>query len=332
MAQIKGIINAKGKSGEIIANNGAYFVDLTNATESSGTYTIPSADIENGDFTLQVGDTLIDKDSGSMLKVATLTPSITASLVFEASSGGGGLKSNGLYILNSGGNDMTLISNDPVIISLPKTDILNSASDGDIEFSFDLQIGDYVISETDMGWNGTNYIFYGSLCMYIGDNPNDNTEALILVLNHTLPSPIIANPTATGSEVALERITINNVDYKVGGTQKYRHNVKIGMSGGSFMITFDNTRANAYTTIDDLLLAMIDLGYTSTNKYLQTTGVALSSDVNVDLGAYVVVKGIAAANQWNFKVVASSLVNAVEASWNVSGSVAILNTDTVIPL
>lgn len=88
MAQIKGMINAKGKSGEIIANNGAYFVDLTNATESSGTYTIPSADIENGDFTLQVGDTLIDKDSGSMLKVATLTPSITATLVFEASSGG----------------------------------------------------------------------------------------------------------------------------------------------------------------------------------------------------------------------------------------------------
>ena len=90
MATIKGLINAKGKSGEIIANNGAYFVDLTNATESSGVYTIPSADIENGDFTLQVGDTLIDKDSGSMLKVATLTPSITASLVFEASSGGGG--------------------------------------------------------------------------------------------------------------------------------------------------------------------------------------------------------------------------------------------------
>ena len=90
MAQIKGLINAKGKSGEIIANNGAYFVDLTNATESSGVYTIPSADIGNGDFTLQVGDTLIDKDSGSMLKVATLTPSITASLVFEASSGGGG--------------------------------------------------------------------------------------------------------------------------------------------------------------------------------------------------------------------------------------------------
>ena len=88
MAQIKGIINAKGKSGEIIANNGAYFVDLTNATESSGTYTIPSADIENGDFTLQVGDTLIDKDSGSMLKVATLTPGITATLVFEASGGG----------------------------------------------------------------------------------------------------------------------------------------------------------------------------------------------------------------------------------------------------
>ena len=84
-----GIGNVKGKSGEIIANNGAYFVDLTNATESSGVYTIPSADIENGTFTLQVGDTLIDKDSGSMLKVATLTPSITASLVFEASSGGG---------------------------------------------------------------------------------------------------------------------------------------------------------------------------------------------------------------------------------------------------
>ena len=90
MAEIKGIINAKGKSGEIIANNGAYFVDLTNATESSGVYTIPSVDIENGDFTLQVGDILIDKDSGSMLKVATLTPVITASLVFEASSGGGG--------------------------------------------------------------------------------------------------------------------------------------------------------------------------------------------------------------------------------------------------
>ena len=90
MAEIKGLINAKGKSGEIIANNGAYFVDLTNATESSGVYTIPSADIENGDFTLQVGDTLIDKDSGSMLKVATLTPDITASLVFEASIGGGG--------------------------------------------------------------------------------------------------------------------------------------------------------------------------------------------------------------------------------------------------
>ena len=83
MAQIKGGLFAKGGSGTIISNNGAYFVDLTNATESSGTYTIPSADIENGDFTLQVGDTLIDKDSGSMLKVATLTPDITATLVYQ---------------------------------------------------------------------------------------------------------------------------------------------------------------------------------------------------------------------------------------------------------
>ena len=108
MAQIKGLINAKGKSGEIIANNGTYFVDLTNATESSGTYTIPSEDIENGDFTLQVGDTLIDKDSGSMLKVATLTPSITASLVFEASSGGGGsqLYQHNLTITSASGQDI----------------------------------------------------------------------------------------------------------------------------------------------------------------------------------------------------------------------------------
>ena len=112
MAQIKGLINAKG-GGTILANNGAYFVDLTNATESSGTYTIPSADIENGDFTLQVGDTLIDKATGSMLKIATLTPDITATLVYEASSGGSQLYEHNITIVASNGMHLLLkITND----------------------------------------------------------------------------------------------------------------------------------------------------------------------------------------------------------------------------
>lgn len=102
MASIKGGLFVKGKSEEAISNNGAYFVDLTNATESSGTYTIPSADIENGDFTLQVGDLLVDKNSGNILKVATLTPDITADLVVEESSGGGKqLYQHNIVITNS---------------------------------------------------------------------------------------------------------------------------------------------------------------------------------------------------------------------------------------
>lgn len=192
MAQIKGGLFAKGGSGTIIANNGAYFVDLTNATESSGTYTIPSADIENGDFTLQVGDTLIDKDSGSMLKVATLTPDITATLVYEASSGGSQLYQHNIKINQSPSNATHLGA---VIIS-------------DRATAYDYNsLKDYLTnnSMTSSGYCLPASGFQnGSLIILFGLWYNSTAGSIqTLAINHNTSSPDAANRSYTSNNMVI---------------------------------------------------------------------------------------------------------------------------------
>ena len=191
MAQIKGGLFAKGGSGTIIANNGAYFVDLTNATESSGTYTIPSADIENGDFTLQVGDTLIDKDSGSMLKVATLTPDITATLVYEASSGGSQLYQHNIYAWGNKANT----GNDRFRISLQ---IIN---DNNITFASDTDIAKLITWLSNNGFTSSNSCYHCSGGIYSGNSAVSGTFAVygIFVANAGKLSFIFAKGTSAST-------------------------------------------------------------------------------------------------------------------------------------
>lgn len=148
--------------------------------------------------------------------------------------GGGGLKSNGIYTMNSGGTDMEPISADPKILALPKSDIINVMSASAVDFNFDLQVGDLVISDCDMGWDGEPYVYYGSICLYIGDKPNDSTKAMLLISNNTMPMP--------------EKTYEHNICFRIGNQYV-----------GQFFVTMELLRdSDTHLTMNDIALFLRD--------------------------------------------------------------------------